>query len=100
MSPGRTQDQPRTGPVATEAYLTPALVSDHLFNPQGSRITIAPKIIIAYTWDIISIVFTSVSTIVLLLRLDQMSNKISGQNGAYISKMLIKCKVNSYLITN
>ena len=36
-------------------YLTPARVSDHLFNPQGNKTTIAPKRIIAYIWDIISI---------------------------------------------
>jgi len=35
-------------------YLTPARVSDHLFNPQGNKTTIAPKRIIAYIWDIIS----------------------------------------------
>jgi hypothetical protein len=29
-------------------------VSDHLFNPQGNKTTIAPKRIIAYIWDIIS----------------------------------------------
>jgi len=39
----------------TSAYLTPALLSDHLFRPQGNITTIAPKIIIAYIWDIISI---------------------------------------------
>jgi len=37
------------------AYLTPDLVSDHLFKPHGNKTTIAPKIIIAYIWDIISI---------------------------------------------
>jgi hypothetical protein len=100
MSPGRTQDQPRTGLVVTEAYLTPALVSDHLFNPQGSKITIAPKIIIAYTWDIISIDFHLRFHYCAPLRVDQMSNKISGQNGVYISKMPIICKANSYLIAN
>ena len=35
-------------------YLTPARVSDHLFNPQGNKTTIAPKRIIAYICDIIS----------------------------------------------
>jgi len=37
-------------------YLTPDLVSDHLFKPHGNKTTIAPKMIIAYIWDIISIV--------------------------------------------
>jgi len=75
-------------------YLTPARVSDHLFNPQGNKTTIAPKRIIAYIWDIISIDYHLRFNFVFFLTGGFMGNKSGGQNVIKISKIPIKCKMD------
>jgi len=69
-------------------------VSDHLFKPHGNNTTNAPKIIIAYIWDIISIDYHLRFNYYILLTGGLMGNKSSGQNVENISKILIKCKMN------